>query len=256
MEAEAEPPPKPDGAAGVKYTFDSTIEGWHYTPYGSTTRNPTPPGDPAQDPSNMARLSAPLVVDSTNDADNRTDASGSLRGSVPFLYANERIDFQAFSTGNGTTGQRDWTGYIINAKVKLVSGGNFSPDCPLQAVLYVSTAPNYDTRISAPTSMTLGQWVTITYDMADTGLATNLINQMGIQINTGGGCPYDAGAPASDAAQDAAPDVSLDGGVADASDESTASDGGTSDVDAGPPPPPPQATTAVILIDNVIVSVK
>src|SRR5262249_53875527 len=146
----------------------------------------------------------------------------------------ERIDFQAFSTGPAAANARDWTGYIINAKVKLLSGGNFNPDCPLQAVLYVSTAPNYDTRVSAATSMTVGQWVTITYDMADTGLATNMINQMGIQINTGGDCPYDAGVPTSDGAADAAasPDVSADGGVADASDESTAPDGGTPDAGA------------------------
>jgi hypothetical protein len=253
MEAEAAPPPKPDGAAGVRYTFDTnTLAGWHYTAYGSTPAGtPNPPGDT----NNLANRSAPLAWDGANDADNRIDASGSLRGSTPFTSAGERIDIQAFSTGNATVGQRDWTGYIINAQVKLVSGGNFRADCPLQAHLYVSSAPSYTTTGSPVVSLITGQWVTLTYDMANAGLDTTLINQMGIQIETGGDCPFDAGAPAdaatSDVSADAGtPDVSV---TADASDESTVTDGGTPDV---APPPPPQATTAVYLIDNVIVSVK
>ncbi len=231
----------------MRYTWDTnTLDGWHYTAYGSTPPSGNPPGDP----NNLANRSAPLVWDGANDANNKIDASGSLRGSVPFTSANERIDFQAFSTGMSV---RDWTGYIINAQVKLVSGGNFNPDCLLQARLYVSTAPSYATVLSTPASMTVGQWVTITFDMADAAVVTSMINQMGIQIETGGDCPFDAGTPVpeagSDAVADTGPaDVSLDGGpddatAADAGDETTANDGGVPDASDAGPPPPPQATT-------------
>src|SRR5205809_313499 len=133
----------------------------------TTTTTTSGGGGAPGDPNNLANRSVPLAWDGANDADNRIDASGSLRGSTPFAFAGERIDIQAFSTG---TNVRDWTGYVISAQVKLVSGGNFRADCPLQAHLYVSTAPSYDTRVAAFTSLVTGQWVTLTYDMADPGL--------------------------------------------------------------------------------------
>jgi len=237
-------PPRPDGSAGVQYRFDTDLQGWHYTAYGSTPPNANPPGDP----NNLANRSAPLVWDSTNDADNRIDASGSARASVPFAFANERIDVQAFATGTDVTLARNWTGYMITASVKLLSGGNLRSDCPLQAWLYVSSTNNFDTRLSPTVNLVTGSWVTITYDLSvplNAGFLLSSVNQMGIQVTTGADCPVDAGAPEAGPVSDAAAsDASADGG-----------DGGDGAVVDAAPPPVPQATTAVFVVDNVIVSV-
>jgi hypothetical protein len=246
----------------VSYRFDVSgdLLGWHYAPYGSTSTTPSAPNPPT-DPNNLANLSSPLVWDS-DDANGAVDASGSLRETVPFSANGDRIDAQAFSTG---TSVRDWTGYIVTAKVKLVSGGNLSPGCPLQAWLYISTAPSYATQISPSVELVTGNWVTVTYDLSLSTLDLTQINQMGIQITTGT-CvvpPPEAGTDV-----DAQPDVSLG---SDAADDAPASDASPGDAatpdaevaDAGSDsaaqpdaPPPPTATTAVILIDDVIVSVK
>jgi hypothetical protein len=244
---------------GVSYKFDvsGNLLGWRYAPYGSTTTTQGPT-DPRSDPNNLANLCSPLVWDS-DDANGAVDASGSLRETVPFRANGDRIDAQAFSTGNTV---RDWTGYIITAKVKLVSGGNIAPNCPLQAWLYVSTAPAYDTRISPTVNLVTGDWVTITYDMAFAGLDTTQINQMGIQITTGtcipllhhaDGSPDDDAMTSSDGSTDATSseagdDAGSDASVGDAGDESS-----DASVDTFVPP---TATTAVILIDDVVVSVK
>jgi hypothetical protein len=225
----------PDGSEGVKYTFDAPgIYGWHYTPWGSTPVSGNPPGDP----SNIANRSSPLVWDSS-DADGKIDASGSLKASVPFSTDSERVDIQAFSTG---TTVRDWTGYIITAQVKLVSGGNVNPNCPMQAWLYVSSSPQYDTRLSATVDLVTGSWVTLTFDMADATIATYLINQMGVQVTTGAPCvpkerPFDTEG-GTDADPDANPDVSVpsdsgaDAGATEAATEAGPADGGSSDAAA------------------------
>jgi hypothetical protein len=237
---DAPPPTVPDGSEGVKYTFDAQgIYGWHYTPWGSTPASGNPPGDP----SNIANRSSPLVWTSIDDADGKIDASGSLKASVPFSTDSERIDIQAFSTGNTV---KDWTGYIITAQVKLVSGGNVNPNCPMQAWLYVSSSPQYDTRLSATVDLVKGSWVTLTFDMADATIATYLINQMGVQVTTGAPCvpkarPFDSegGTDAdTDADNDANPDVSAtsdsaaDAGATEAAAEAGPADGGSSDAAA------------------------
>jgi hypothetical protein len=172
----------PDGSQGVSYTFDVSGEllGWHYAPYGSTSTSPSPTNPPT-DPNNLANQSSPLVWDS-DDANNRIDASGSLKATVPFRANGDRIDLQAFSTGNNV---RDWTGYIITAKVKLVSGGNLSPACPLRAWLYISTSPSYATQLSPVVDLSVGNWVTVIYDLALSTLDLTQINQTGVQITTG-----------------------------------------------------------------------
>jgi hypothetical protein len=215
---------KPDGAQGLTYTFDTSVQGWAFQPFGST-----PVGNPAS-PNNLAVLST-MTWDSADDAENRT-TSGSLQGTVPFRADGDRIDFEAFSA---PWAKYDWTGYTISAKVKLVSGGRVSPGCPLRAWLYVSAIPNYATTLSAAVDLSTGSWVTLTYDMADAGVDVTLIQQLGIQVTTGAACTADAGTP--DGATDAPADAISDGG--DAADVA-----------------PPTATTAIILIDDVIVSVK
>jgi hypothetical protein len=114
---------------------------------------------------------------------------------VPFTANGDRIDIQAFSTGSTGT---DWTGYIISAQVKLVSGGNIDPSCPLSAWLYVSQAPDYSTSLGPTTNLVTGSFVTLTYDMATAGVNIANINQMGIQITTGN-CVSDAATTATTA---------------------------------------------------------
>jgi hypothetical protein len=263
--ADATTPP-PDGSQDLTDTFDTTAAAstWHFSPYGSTPDNmPTAAN-------NLATLST-LAWDGTDDADGLT-TSGSLKGTVAFRSVGDRIDFQAFTQA---TALYNWTGYQITAKVKLVSGGNLTPGCPLSAWLYVSQV-GYNTSLSTPVNLSTGTWVTVTYDMADATIDVSQINQMGLQMTTGAVCLGDAGA--SDAATDASADGAADGGVdgdaaadsavdgrADASDAATLmadaglTDGGSTDsADASDAPDalPVTATTAVILVDDVIVAPK
>ena len=255
---------RPDGSQGVSYKFDVSgdLQGWHYAPYGSTSTSPAPTNPPT-DPNNLANKSAPLAWD-FDDANGSIDASGSLKATVPFAANGDRIDVQAFSTGNDV---RDWTGYVVTAKVKLVSGGNVSPVCPLQAWLYISTSPSYATTLSPVVDLSAGNWVTVTYDLALSNLNLSQINQMGIQITTGtctGPLPEAGsdGAPTSDvtSASDGPTDVTIgdDSAGEDASSEAAVADAGAnpSDGSDGASTSPPTATTAVILIDDAIVSVK
>jgi hypothetical protein len=248
---------KPDGGQGVTYMFPTDGQAWAYTPYGST-------GGAPPSANNLATLSAPIGWDATNDADG-VATSGSLKGTVKFTAAGDRIDFQAFTSA---TPKYDWTGYTISAKVKLVSGGNINATCPLTAWLYVSQAPDYMTRASPVVNLSTGNWVTITYDVATATIDITKINQMGVQITTGLNCPAvpDGGtdaageAGASDGAASDAADAGVSEGGTDAS-ASDAADGGVTDAASsdggdGAVVAPPTATTAVILIDNVIVSVK
>jgi hypothetical protein len=217
----------------ASWLFDTTVEGWHFTKYGST-----PDANAAN---NLANIST-LAWDGTNDADNKT-TSGSLKGTVPFTAFGDRIDFQAFTFA---TGMYNWSASKISAKVKLVSGGNINAGCPLTAWLYVSQAPDYNTTYPAAVNLSKGDWVTLTYDVSTAALNTAAISQMGIQITTGASCSAAAPDAGSDAAADAGPS---DGGVADAGTDGGADAG----ADAGAPA---TATTAVILVDDVIVSLK
>jgi hypothetical protein len=185
------------------YTFKTTTEGWKLAPYGSS---------PTFMPSGDNYATTGMLVWGSDDADG-VSTSGSLKGTIPFQHDMDQIDFQAFSNG---AGMYDWTGYIIHAKVKLASGGNLKYGCPLSAVLYVSDNNNYTTRLSGPVNLVAGQWVTVTYDMADATLNVAGISQMGLQINTGPFCqgttPPDAG-PDTGTGTDAAADVPVDTGT-------------------------------------------
>ncbi len=184
----------------VSYKFNTAIDGWHYTSYGST-----PPGAPSAD--NYATTSM-LAWNSADDADGVT-TSGSLKGTVPFRLEGDQIDFQAFSNG---AGMYDWTGYIINAKIKLVSGGNLKNGCPMYAVLYVSDNNNYMTRLSGQVNLEVGKWESVAFDMADVSSMINVagISQMGLQVNAGPSC---TAIPVPDAGTDAPADGAADGGT-------------------------------------------
>jgi hypothetical protein len=194
----------------VSYTFDTTTQNWKFTPYGST--NPMAPNDP----NNLARTST-LVWSAADDADGKS-TSGVLKGTVGFQHDGDQIDFQAFSIG---AGMYDWTGMSLTAKVKVASGGNLRQNCPLTAVFYISDSNNYNTRISSPINLVVGQWVTVTWTAADAttaGVNVASVSQMGLQINTGAASactgPFvDAG---TDAPADAPADHPADGGTADA----------------------------------------
>jgi hypothetical protein len=173
---------KPDGAQGVAYTFDTSVQGWAFAPIGST-----PIGLPSS-PKNLAVRST-MAWDSADDADDKT-TSGSLQGTVPFEADGDRIDFQAFSS---PTPKYDWAGYVISAKVKLVSGGRTTSGCPLHAWLYVTAPPNFGKTISSMVDLSTGSWVTVTYDMADAGVDVTQIQEMGVVVTTGAACGADAG---------------------------------------------------------------
>jgi len=180
------------GATGVSYTFDSDIDGWHYTPYGST------PNIGFLDPGTSGRLKlsdpsvSQLEFDSTNDADGRVDASGALKLTVGFYAANDQIDVQAFTANpNDATQWKVWRGFRATARVKFVSGGNLNPACPLRMTIYISTGISYATVLSPPVNLTAGSdWATLTFDFdtiapGETGLDVTQVNQLGIQANTG-----------------------------------------------------------------------
>ena len=138
------PLPVPDVPQTVSYAFDTDTQGWMLAPYGST---PPAMGATPPPPNNLGRTSM-LVFDPANDVEGRT-TSGALRGTVPFLTTGERVDFQAFSVA---AGMYNWTGHVVTARAKLLSGGNLNPNCPLTARLYVSQAPDYNTTVSPPPS--------------------------------------------------------------------------------------------------------
>ena len=180
------------GPSGVSYTFDSDVEGWHYTPYGSTPNI----GFADQGTSPRLKLSDPSVsqyeFDSTNDADGRVDASGALKLTVGFYGANDQIDVQAFSANpNDATQWKVWGGFRATARVKFVSGGNLDPACPLRMTIYISTGSGYVTVLSPPVNLTAGSdWATLTFDFdtiapGPTGFDITQVNQLGIQANTG-----------------------------------------------------------------------
>ena len=180
------------GATGVSYAFDSDLEGWHYTPYGST------PNIGFLDPGTSPRLKlsdpsvSQLEFDSTNDADGRVDASGALKLTVGFFAANDQIDVQAFTANpNDATQWKVWRGFRATARVKFVSGGNLNPACPLRMTMYISTGIAYATVLSPPVNLTAGSdWATLTFDFdtiapGETGVDVTQVNQLGIQANTG-----------------------------------------------------------------------
>jgi hypothetical protein len=198
-------------ATGVSYTFDTTAQGWKYSPYGSTPNNaPT-------DPTNLA-ITSTLAWSATDDADGHS-TSGVLKGNVQFKYQGDRIDFQAFTN---PMAQYNWTGFVVTAKVKLVSGGNLAYGCPLEAYIYVSDADgSYNTKTSVPVNLVTGGWVTVTFDLADAaaqGLDIAKANQLGLQMDTGPAC---VGTTPPDAGTDTAP---TDGGTTDAPVDAPASD--------------------------------
>jgi hypothetical protein len=262
---EVAPPAQPDPTQAVSWKFNTLADQtWHLTKYGST---------PDANAANNLALISTIAWDGTNDADNMT-TSGSLKGTVPFTAAGDRIDFQAFSVA---AGMYNWLGFTISAKVKLVSGGNIAAGCPLHAWLYLSQAPDYNTALAGPTDLVTGQWVTLTYDTANFGYDIAHVSQMGIQITTGTDCTPTAADGGVDAAADGGTDALVadggtdashaDGGIdaiadAGASDAvasdaaSDAADGGVADAGDAAVVVPPTATTAVILIDNVIVKLK
>jgi hypothetical protein len=195
-------------AVGVSYTFDTSalgLDGWHYTGYGST---------PTTDPNGAENLAttSTLVWSGTDDADGKS-TSGVIKGTVQFKYLGDQIDFQAFSQA---TGKYDWTGFVITAKVKLVSGGNLAYGCPLSASIYVSDSNGYTTRNSATVNSVTGGWVTVTYDLADAttaGIQISSITQMGLQINTG--TDPCVGTTPPDASADGPADGPADGGASE-----------------------------------------
>jgi hypothetical protein len=233
----AQPDLRPDGSMSKSWTFDMNTDGWVFSRYGSTPNGMPDSAD------NLAKTSV-LAWDMGNDADNKA-TSGSIKGTVPFKAVGDRIDFQAFSQA---TGKYDWTGYQVSAKVKLVSGGNIAPNCPLYAYLYVSQADNYDTRTSPKVALQTGAWSTVTFDLATATINIKAINQLGIQIDTGAACGGGGGGVDGGAIDGG------DGGSSDAADAST--DLLVDALGDAVVVVPPTATTAVILIDNVIVSVK
>ncbi len=204
-------------AVGVSYKFNTSaigVDGWHYTQYGS---NP-------QALAGESTALAPLAWIGTDDADGLS-TSGALKGTVPFQYQGDQIDFQAFSQAGA---KYIWSGYKLSAKVKLVSGGNKAYGCPLSASAYISQV-GYATANSAPVNLVTGQWVTVTWDL-DTAITSSpsaddsQVTQMGLQINTGPTC---VGTTPPDAGTDAPVDAPADGGTsADAPVDEPASDGG------------------------------
>jgi hypothetical protein len=193
-------------ATPVSYTFNTTVENWYFTPYGST---------PTNDPNSAANYAKTSMI--------AWDASGALKGTVPFQFEGDQIDFQAFSA---QPGKYNWVGFTISAKVKLVSGGNIKNGCPMSAVLYLSTV-GWDTKLSAPVNLVAGQYVTVNFDVDDAmlaGINVSTITQMGIQVTTGPAC---VGTPTPDGGSDASDGSTSDG--AGSSDGSTSDGAGSSD---------------------------
>jgi len=178
------------GPLGASYTFDADIQGWHYTPYGSSPNIGFPDPGGVERPKLSDVSQSQLVFDSTNDANGRIDASGALKLTVGFLAANDQIDAQAFSVfPNDATQWKVWRGFVATAKIKLVSGGNLNPLCPMKAWLYVTAGAGYATGVSPTVNLTRGitDWVTVTFDL-DAPLGgtpdPTQVNQLGIQIST------------------------------------------------------------------------
>jgi hypothetical protein len=183
-------------SAGLRYTFDSDLQGWAYTPYGST------PNIGFLDTGGAGlKLSDPtvsqLAFDGTNDADGRVDASGAMKLTVGFLAANDRIGLLAFTVNpNDATQWVVWSGFVATAKIRLVSGGNLDRTCPLRAELYSSTGTGFATAASPVVNLTtaMTDWSTITFDFDTVVPGANgqpnltQINQLGIHITTGT-CP-------------------------------------------------------------------
>jgi len=183
-------------SAGLRYTFDSDVQGWAYTPYGST------PNIGFLDTGGAGlKLSDPTVsqldFDSTSDADGRVDASGAMKLTVGFRAANDRIGLLAFTVSpNDATQWVVWSGFVGTAKIRLVSGGNLDRTCPLRAELYFSTGTGFATAASPVVNLTtaMTDWSTITFDFDTVVPGANgqpnltQINQLGIHITTGT-CP-------------------------------------------------------------------
>ena len=115
-----------------------------------------------------------------------------MKLTVGFAAAGDQIDAQAFSVQpNDATQWKVWSGYRAAAKIKLVSGGNLNPACPLKAWLYVTTGTSYATGLSPTVDLPRGMtdWVTISLDLDNVNPVAGTpdptqVNQLGVQITT------------------------------------------------------------------------
>jgi hypothetical protein len=109
-------------------------------------------------------------------------AAGSLKNLVPFSAANQYHELGV------PFAPEDYTGFVITAKVKLVSGGKNDAACPARAALYVvgpdTKVGNDIVPIIGPgIALAEGTWVNVTQTVtAATGTTT--IDRIGLNLNT------------------------------------------------------------------------
>jgi hypothetical protein len=181
-------------SAGLRYTFDNDLQGWAYTPYGSTP-NIGFLDTGGAGPKLSDQTVSQIAFDGTNDADGRVDASGAMKLTVGFRAANDRIGLLAFTVNNAADWVV-WSGFVGTAKIRLVSGGNLDRTCPLRAELYFSTGTGFATAASPVVNLTtaMTDWSTITFDFDTIVPGANgqpnltQVVQLGIHITTGT-CP-------------------------------------------------------------------
>jgi hypothetical protein len=109
-------------------------------------------------------------------------AAGSLKNLVPFSAANQYHELGV------PFAPEDYTGFVITAKVKLVSGGKNDAACPARVALYVvgpdTKVGNDIVPITGPgVALAEGTWVNVTQTVtAATGTTT--IDRLGLNLNT------------------------------------------------------------------------
>ena len=106
-------------------------------------------------------------------------APGSLKNVVPFSDANQYYEVDV------PFAPEDYTGFIVTAKVKLLSGGKPDAACPARATLYVIGANTGGPKNGAGVALVQGQWVDASLTVADEAGA-DTIDRLGVNLNTYG----------------------------------------------------------------------
>ncbi len=153
--AGGEGPAAPRPEVALWFPFDANLEMWDLQSYGSTPNVGLDGG-----PEKLSRLSTQTWV-----AAGGFGSPGAMRVQVPFSTKDEQLDIHRGLMAPPDP-YKDWSGYEIVAKVKLVNGGDVG-EC-LGAWIYVTTGPVYRfARGNLAAPLVVDDWAELEFQLDD-----------------------------------------------------------------------------------------
>jgi hypothetical protein len=145
--------PRPEVA--LSFFFDANLEMWDLQSYGSTPNVGIDGG-----PEKLSRLSTQTWVAAGGYA-----SPGTMNVKVPFSTKDEQLDIHRGLMAPPDP-YKDWSGYEIVAKVKLVNGGAVG-EC-LGAWIYVTTGPVFRfARGNLAAPLVVDDWTELEFELDD-----------------------------------------------------------------------------------------